>query len=194
MLPTPCTSIWPLASQYLWLSDVEDKAVHLNKHCWSISSDHKVCSKDGDVLEMFCKANCVQKVDESVQWPHSWPFGCVCNWVFSWFFLNVLIASLWAFIIVWYDLSLSLLSVIKVALSAKAAAVLLYAVSQWPGIQCEIVILFFVINICFNFWHFWTSVVLGDWKLLIACTADFESEGCMGEFITLALAYSYHIT
>jgi hypothetical protein len=65
-------------------------------------------------------------------------------------FLNVLIASLWAFIIImilWsmvmavcYDLSLSLLCVIKVALSAKSSAVLLYAISQWPGIHFKTVL------------------------------------------------------
>jgi hypothetical protein len=154
---------------------------------------------------MFCDANCVQKINKSVQWPHSLAIWLCLQLSLFMVFWNVLIASLWAFIIVvilwsvvmavWYDLSLSLLCVIKVALSAKASAVLLYAISQWPGIHCKTVILVFVINICFNFWNFWTSVVLGDYKLLIACTAGFESEGGMGEFITLVLAWclSYHL-
>lgn len=50
--------IWPLASQYLWLSHVEDKTVHLNKCCWSVSSDHRVCSKDGEIF--LCEVDVLQ--------------------------------------------------------------------------------------------------------------------------------------
>lgn len=52
--------IWALASQYLWLSDVEDKAVHLNKCCWSISSDHRVCNKDREIF--LCDVDVLQGI------------------------------------------------------------------------------------------------------------------------------------
>lgn len=100
------------------------------------------------VIQMFCKANRVQKVDESVRWPHSlaiWLFAIEfsqsflkCSYYKSLGFHQRYNPSECGFgSVVWYDLSLSLLCVIKVALSAKASAVLLYAVSQWPGIHCK---------------------------------------------------------
>jgi hypothetical protein len=184
--------IWPLASQYLWLSDVEDKTVHLSKCCWSQSVQSRWRN-----IPMWCDVLQGKSCPES-----GWKCTVasllvhlgVCAVSLFEVFWNVLIASLWAFIIfiilrsvvlaVWCDLALSLVCVIKVALFAKASAVSLYAISQWPGIHCKTVMLVFVINSWFNFWHFWTFVVFGGSKLLIAYTANFESEGCMSEFIT----------
>jgi len=68
---------------------------------------------------MFCKANRVQKVDKSVQWPHSLAIWLCLQLSLLKVFLNLLIASLWAFINVIIlqsvVLSLSVLCVIKVA-------------------------------------------------------------------------------
>jgi hypothetical protein len=50
--------IWPVAFQYLWLSGVEDKAVHLNKCSCFVSSDHKVCGKDGEIF--LCDVHVLQ--------------------------------------------------------------------------------------------------------------------------------------
>lgn len=188
------TPIWPLASQYLWLSGVEDKAVHLNKCCWSISSNHKVCSKDGEIFH--CDVDVLQG--------KSYPEGrrkCAMSSLLGRLqlsllnvFWNLLIASLWTFIsviilqsvvlAVWYDLSLSLCVWSKWLYLLRHQ--LFYFMQFHSGLGFILKQLSYFLSLIFAwiFWHFWTSVVLEDCKLFVACTADFESEDCMGEFIT----------
>ena len=77
-----------LPASVLWLSDVEDKAVHTthpSPRRKLALVHHRVCFKDGEIV--LCdtdvlKGNHVQKGDESCQDPTAWPVKCVCNLVF----------------------------------------------------------------------------------------------------------------
>jgi hypothetical protein len=115
----------------------------------------RVCSKDGEIILRdtdVVQGNHVQKVDESLQWPHSLASWVCLQLSLSKVFCSVLIASLWALIIlknlqsvilaVWYDMSLPLVCVIKVAFFAKALAILLPVMSQWPELHYKTIILF----------------------------------------------------
>lgn len=70
------STIRPLASQYLWPSDVEDTAVHLNKWCWNISPRwSQECAvrmrKQLYVIQMFTQGNHIQKIGKRIHQPHS---------------------------------------------------------------------------------------------------------------------------